>query len=77
MDITKQRTFISPAEFPSPDCRGFLLKLDAISKSWKRRYCILADSSLLLYTDFDAHSALGNTAYILAVAELVCLFMGH
>ena len=61
MDITKQRMFVNPAEFPSPDCRGFLLKLDGMSKSWKRRYCILADSCLLLYTDFDAQSALGMT----------------
>ena len=60
MGITKQRMFVTPAEFPSPDCRGFLLKLDGTSKSWKRRYCILADSCLLLYTDFDAQSALGK-----------------
>ena len=60
MDMTQQRMLVTPAEFPSPDCRGFLLKLDASSKSWKRRYCILVDSSLILYTDFDAPSASGK-----------------
>ena len=69
MDITHQRMFVTPAEFPSPDCRGFLLKLDATSKSWKRRYCILVDSSLILYTDFDARSASGKICYILDYVE--------
>ena len=68
MDMTQQRMLVTPAEFPSPDCRGFLLKLDASSKSWKRRYCILVDSSLILYTDFDAPSALGK----MTTLKLVC-----
>ena len=70
MDMTQQRMFVTPAEFPSPDCRGFLLKLDASSKSWKRRYCILVDSSLILYTDFDAPSASGKTTM-----QKISLFM--
>ena len=68
MDMTQQRMDVTPAEFPSPDCRGFLLKLDASSKSWKRRYCILVDSSLILYTDFDAPSASGK----ITMLTLVC-----
>ena len=72
MDITHQRMFVTPAEFPSPDCRGFLLKLDATSKSWKRRYCILVDSSLILYTDFDARTASGKIRRISNCVE-TCL----
>lgn len=60
IDITRQRMLLSPAEFPSPDARGFLLKLDGVSKTWKRRYCLLADAFLILYTDFDATSAIAS-----------------
>lgn len=60
VDISRQRMLLGPAEFPSPDCRGFLLKLDGISKTWKRRYCILVDSFLILYTDFDATEAIAT-----------------
>ena len=74
MDITHQRMFVTPAEFPSPDCRGFLLKLDATSKSWKRRYCILVDSSLILYTDFDARTASGKIRRILNCVETSLIF---
>ena len=55
---------LSPAEFPSPDARGFLLKLDGVSKTWKRRYCLLADAFLILYTDFDATSAIGKPSLL-------------
>ena len=55
---------LSPAEFPSPDARGFLLKLDGVSKTWKRRYCLLADAFLILYTDFDATSAIGEPSLL-------------
>ena len=64
IDITRQRMLLSPAEFPSPDARGFLLKLDGVSKTWKRRYCLLADAFLILYTDFDATSAVGETSLL-------------
>ena len=74
MDMTQQRMFVTPAEFPSPDCRGFLLKLDASSKSWKRRYCILVDSSLILYTDFDAPSASGKITMLKLVFLMVLYF---
>ena len=68
LDIARQRMQLSPAEFPSPDCRGFLLKLDGNSKTWKRRYCILADSCLFLYSDFDAQTAIGKkTGYKLEI----------
>ncbi len=42
------------------DCRGYLLKLDGISRTWKRRFCVLADACLFLYIDADSPSAYGQ-----------------
>ena len=66
MEIARQRQTYAAYEF-SPllsDCRGFLLKLDGLSKTWKRRYCILVDSFLILYTEFDATSAIGIDSFL-------------
>ena len=61
MEIATSRMHLSAPSFPSyvSDCRGFLLKLDAKSKSWKRRFCILADACLYLYVDEESPEAIG------------------
>lgn len=62
MEIARQRQTYAAYEF-SPllsDCRGFLLKLDGRSKTWKKRFCVLCDACLYLYVDKEAHSAIGN-----------------
>ena len=62
MEIARQRQTYAAYEF-SPllsDCRGFLLKLDGRSKTWKKRFCVLCDACLYLYVDKEAHSAIGR-----------------
>ena len=62
MEIARQRQTYAAFEF-SPllsDCRGFLLKLDGRSKTWKKRFCVLCDACLYLYVDKEAHSAIGT-----------------
>ena len=62
LEIARQRQTYAAFEF-SPllsDCRGFLLKLDGRSKTWKKRFCVLCDACLYLYVDKEAHSAIGN-----------------
>ena len=61
LEIARQRQTYAAYEF-SPllsDCRGFLLKLDGRSKTWKKRYCVLCDACLYLYVDKEALSAIG------------------
>ena len=61
LEIARQRQTYAAFEF-SPllsDCRGFLLKLDGRSKTWKKRFCVLCDACLYLYVDKEAHSAIG------------------
>lgn len=60
--MATQRMSLPAIQFPSfvSDCRGFLLKLDATSKSWKRRYCILAEACLYLYLDEESQKAIGK-----------------
>ena len=62
MEIATSRMALPAPMFPSyvSDCRGFLLKLDATSKSWKRRFCILADACLYLYMDEESSEAMGE-----------------
>ena len=62
LEIARQRQTYAAFEF-SPllsDCRGFLLKLDGRSKTWKKRFCVLCDACLYLYVDKEAHSAIGK-----------------
>lgn len=40
---------------PQPDCFGHLTQLE---DKWRRRYCVLKDAALLLYTDSNATRAL-------------------
>ena len=61
MDMSKQKMKMTPVDFDNVDCRGYLVKLDSNSKSWKKRYCILSDAFLYLYVDKETDSALGNT----------------
>ena len=58
--VAEQRQQICASHFPHPDCRGYLLKLDGISRTWKRRFCVLADACLFLYIDADSPSAYGQ-----------------
>ena len=62
MDMSKQKMKMTPVDFDNVDCRGYLVKLDSNSKSWKKRYCILSDAFLYLYVDKETDSALGNVA---------------
>ena len=59
--VAEQRQQICASHFSNPDCRGYLLKLDGVSRTWKRRFCILADACLFVYVDSDSHAAYGNT----------------
>ena len=36
--MSKQKMKLSPVDFDNVDCRGYLVKLDSISKSWKKRF---------------------------------------
>ncbi len=56
---------LTASDFHKMDCSGTLLKLDGRSKSWKKRFCILSDAFLYLYTDKDASSALGEIRHFL------------
>ena len=50
--------------FLKPDCQGFLLKLDEKAKVWKRRYCVLTDATLFLYTEQDPSHAKGEVHFV-------------
>eukprot|EP00095_Tigriopus_kingsejongensis_P003373 maker-scaffold153_size302544-snap-gene-1.8 protein:Tk03373 transcript:maker-scaffold153_size302544-snap-gene-1.8-mRNA-1 annotation:"serine threonine-protein kinase" len=60
LDIARQRMGFSVADLirlVKADCQGFLLKLDEKAKVWKKRYCILVDACLFLYSEDDSSSA--------------------
>ncbi|XP_071746268.1 uncharacterized protein [Lepeophtheirus salmonis] len=60
-DIVNQRLSLPCQEFPGKiDASGYLLKLDTDSKSWKKRYCLLCDSCLYLYSDTNSKFALAS-----------------
>ena len=58
--VAEQRQQIGASHFPHPDCRGYLLKLDGISRTWKRRFCVLADACLFIYNDAESPAAFGT-----------------
>ena len=58
--MAEQRQQICASHFSHPDCRGYLLKLDGLNRTWKKRYCILADACLFIYVDSDSSSAYGK-----------------
>ena len=60
MEMSKQKMKMTPVDFDNVDCRGYLVKLDSVSKSWKKRFCILSDAYLYLYVDKESDSALGK-----------------
>ncbi|XP_022083381.1 LOW QUALITY PROTEIN: uncharacterized protein LOC110975307 [Acanthaster planci] len=59
LDISTHNVGLPALSIRNPDCHGFLNKLGAIRKSWKRRFCVLKDACLYYYKDMDAHHALG------------------
>ena len=59
--MSRQKMKMSPVDFISFDCQGYLLKLDGKSKTWKNRFCLLCDAFLYLFTDKESESALGKT----------------
>ena len=61
MDMSRQKMKMSPLDFVSADCQGYLLKLDGKSKTWKTRFCVLSDAMLYLYADKESEFAIGMT----------------
>ncbi|XP_070199352.1 uncharacterized protein [Littorina saxatilis] len=62
----KQRSIKAPSAKRNPTAqvvrRGFLYRLESggISKSWKRRWCVLADFALYIYKNDDEKASLGS-----------------
>ena len=59
LDISTHNVGLPALSIKNPDCHGFLNKLGAIRKNWKRRFCVLKDACLYYYKDIDAQHALG------------------
>lgn len=61
MEMSRQKMKMAPVDFVNADCKGYLVKLDGMSKTWKKRFCVLSDAFLYLYTDQETEFALGNS----------------
>ncbi|XP_038052114.1 uncharacterized protein LOC119724888 isoform X2 [Patiria miniata] len=59
LDISTHNVGLPALSIRNPDCHGFLNKLGAIRKTWKKRFCVLKDACLYYYKDIDAQHALG------------------
>lgn len=62
MEMSRQKMKMAPVDFVNVDCKGYLVKLDGVSKTWKKRFCVLSDAFLYLYTDQETEYALGTCA---------------
>ncbi|XP_033640520.1 uncharacterized protein LOC117300807 isoform X1 [Asterias rubens] len=59
IDISTHNVGLPALSIKNPDCQGFLNKMGAVRKSWKKRFCVLKDACLYYYKDMDAQHALG------------------
>lgn len=70
MDLARRRMAFPATDLSADcDCCGYLMKLDGLSKTWKRRFCVLTNSSLYLYVDEDSTSAIGILTKICTVPK--------
>ena len=65
VEASASRLRCEPSAVLGPDCYGHLHKLSPRWHRWQRRYCVLKDACLYIYTDPDARHAMGQYSVLI------------